>query len=75
MEAWCERWNIKINEENTQGIYFSHGRRQSVSRITLNGKNIPFVNTIKHLGVLCDKKNYMEITHTNDRSQGLQNIY
>jgi hypothetical protein len=20
METWCERWNIKINEEKTQGI-------------------------------------------------------
>jgi hypothetical protein len=22
MEAWCERWNIKINEDKTRGIYF-----------------------------------------------------
>jgi hypothetical protein len=25
--TWCERWNIKINEEKTQAIYFSHQRR------------------------------------------------
>jgi hypothetical protein len=23
-ETWCERWNIKINEDKTQAIYFSH---------------------------------------------------
>jgi hypothetical protein len=23
MEAWCERWNIKLNEDKTQAIYFS----------------------------------------------------
>jgi hypothetical protein len=24
IETWCERWNIKINEDKTQAIYFSH---------------------------------------------------
>jgi hypothetical protein len=28
MSDWCERWNIKINEEKTQAIYFSHQRRR-----------------------------------------------
>jgi hypothetical protein len=23
VETWCERWNIKINEDKTRGIYFS----------------------------------------------------
>jgi hypothetical protein len=26
METWCERWNIKINEDKIQGVYFSHNR-------------------------------------------------
>ncbi|PNF42024.1 hypothetical protein B7P43_G12302 [Cryptotermes secundus] len=41
METWCERWNKKINEDKTQGIYFSRGRRPSESCLTLNGRNIP----------------------------------
>jgi hypothetical protein len=24
METWCEHWNIKINQDKTQGIYYSH---------------------------------------------------
>jgi hypothetical protein len=28
-ETWCESWNIKINEDNTQTIYFSHILRHS----------------------------------------------
>jgi hypothetical protein len=24
MAIWCERWNMKINEEKTTAIYFSH---------------------------------------------------
>jgi hypothetical protein len=24
--TWCERWNIKINENKTRGIYFSRSR-------------------------------------------------
>jgi hypothetical protein len=56
MEAWCERWNIKINEDKTQGIYFSHSRRPPVSHLTLNGRDIPFVNSIKYIGVIFDKR-------------------
>jgi hypothetical protein len=58
METWCERWNIKINEDKTQGIYFSRSRRPPDSHLTrtLNGRNIPFVNSVKYLGVIFDKK-------------------
>jgi hypothetical protein len=38
----------------------------------MNGQNIPFVNNVKYLGVIFDKKiKKKEITHRNDRSQGL----
>jgi hypothetical protein len=46
MEALCERWNIKINEDKTQEIYFCHSCRPPASRLTLNGRIIPFVNDI-----------------------------
>jgi hypothetical protein len=26
MAAWCERWNIKINEDKTRAIYYCHRR-------------------------------------------------
>jgi len=26
IEAWCERWNTKINEDKTWAMYFSHIR-------------------------------------------------
>jgi hypothetical protein len=42
--AWCERWNIKTNEDKTRAIYFSHRSRQPWSLLTLNGRAIPFVN-------------------------------
>jgi hypothetical protein len=51
-----ERWNIKINENKTQGIYFSCSRRPPESHLTLNGRNIPFVNSVKYLGVIFDKE-------------------
>jgi hypothetical protein len=56
MESWYERWNIKINEDKTQGIYFPHSRRPPVSHLTLNRRNIPFVNSAKYLGVIIDKR-------------------
>jgi hypothetical protein len=56
MEAWCERWNIKINEEKTRGIYFSCSRRPPESHLTLNGIDIPFVNNVNYLSVIFDSK-------------------
>jgi hypothetical protein len=65
LATWCERWNIKINEDKTRGIYFSRSRRPSESHLPLHGRNIPFVNSAKYLGVIFNK-----IAHKNDRSQG-----
>jgi hypothetical protein len=56
MAAWCERWDIKINENKTGAIYISHRNRPPDSLLTLNGRNIPFVNSVKYLGVAFDKK-------------------
>jgi hypothetical protein len=56
MESWCERWNIKINEEKTQTIYFSHRRTAVEAFLTLKGRQIPFTNYVKYVGVIFDKK-------------------
>jgi hypothetical protein len=56
MSAWCERLNIKIIEEKTRAIYFSHQRRPLDSLLTLNGRNIPFVNNVKYVGVIFNKR-------------------
>jgi hypothetical protein len=55
MAVWCERGNIKINEDKTRAIYFSH-RIKPPDSLTLNGQNIPFVISVKYLGVIFDKK-------------------
>jgi hypothetical protein len=56
MVAWCKRWNIKINEDKTRAIYFTCRNRPPDSLLMLNGRNIPFVNSVKYLGVLFDKR-------------------
>jgi hypothetical protein len=56
MENRCESWKIKINEDKTQGIYFSSSCRPPESQITLNGRNIPFVNNVKYLSVIFDNE-------------------
>jgi hypothetical protein len=55
METWCERWNVQINEEKTREIYISRNRGPPDSHLTLNGRNILFVNSAKYLGVIFDK--------------------
>jgi hypothetical protein len=56
IETWCERWNIKINEDRTQAIYCSHRLRPPEARLKLHGQNIPFVNLVKYLCVTFDKR-------------------
>jgi hypothetical protein len=56
VEEWFKRWNIKINEDKTHAIYFSLRIRPPESLLTLNGRNIPFVNNVKYFGVIFDKK-------------------
>jgi hypothetical protein len=56
IETWCERWNIKINQDKTQAIYFSHRLRPSEAHLTLNGRNIPFHNHVRYLGVIFNKR-------------------
>jgi hypothetical protein len=53
---WSKRCNIEINGDKTQAIYFSHWVRSPEPLLTLNGRNIPFVNNVKYLGVIFDKK-------------------
>jgi hypothetical protein len=56
IETWCERWNIKINEDKTQAVYFSHRIRAPKCSLTLNGWKIPFVNNVNYLGVIFHKR-------------------
>jgi hypothetical protein len=41
MVEWSKRWNISINDNKTQSLYFSHRIRQPESLLTINGQNIP----------------------------------
>jgi hypothetical protein len=67
-ETWYERWNIKFNEDKTQATYFSHRLRLPEAQFTLNGQNIPFVNSAKYLDVTFDTRNtwrlYIEMIET-----------
>jgi hypothetical protein len=66
IETLRERWNIKINGERTQVIYFSHRLGSPVVRITFNGRNIPFVKHVNYLGVIFDKRRlHIEMNEAN----------
>jgi hypothetical protein len=49
-------WNIKLNEDKTQVIYFFHRLRALEAYLTLNGRKIPFDNRVKYLGVIFDER-------------------
>jgi hypothetical protein len=56
IETWYERWNIKIKEGKTLAIYFSHRVRPPEVHLILNGRNIPYVNCVKYLGVIFERR-------------------
>jgi hypothetical protein len=56
IETLRERWNIKLNVDKAQIINFSHRFRPPKANLMLNGGNIPFVNHVKYLGVVFDKR-------------------
>jgi hypothetical protein len=56
IETGCERWNIKINKDKTQVIYFSHDLRSPETHLPSNGRNIPLVSHIKYLGIIFNKR-------------------
>jgi hypothetical protein len=55
-QSWLEIRNIKINEEKGRAIYFCRGLSLAKTYFTLIGRNIPFVNHVKYLGAISDKK-------------------
>jgi hypothetical protein len=56
MVEWSKRWNIRIKEDKTQAIYFSHKIRLPETFLTIHGQNIHFLNNVKYLGVIFDRK-------------------
>jgi hypothetical protein len=56
VQLWCECWNIKINEGNTQAFYFSRRLRVLEDVIQLNGLDIPFVSNVTYLGATFNRR-------------------
>jgi hypothetical protein len=52
VETWCECCNIEVTEDKIEVICFSFRRRVIETRLTLNGRNIPFVTQVKYLGII-----------------------
>jgi hypothetical protein len=56
IETWYERWYKKVNEDKTHAVYISRRPRPPEAHLSLNRRNIPFVNNVKYLGVILDKR-------------------
>jgi hypothetical protein len=55
VRLWCEHWNVKIKEGETQTINFSRKCKIHEHKLKLNGENNPFVGNEKYLGVIFDR--------------------
>jgi hypothetical protein len=47
---------MKMNEEITRTIYFSHQIRPPETALTMNGRNVPFVNSVIYFRLIFDKR-------------------
>jgi hypothetical protein len=47
---------MKLNDDKTQPIHFSHRLRPPEAHLILNGQNIPFINHVKYHDVIFDKR-------------------
>jgi hypothetical protein len=71
-EMWRDLWKMKLIEDNFQTIYISHRLTPSKAHLTMKGRNIPFVNYAKFLGVILHKRITWKV-HTVPRfAHGLQ---
>jgi hypothetical protein len=75
VELWCELWNIKVNDGNTQeAVCFSRRHRFPEDNLQENGRNILFVHSLKCLCYL-RLEDYTENSYWKDRSQGLGHVH
>lgn len=55
LEKYFSKWKIKINNEKTEAIIFTHSiltrKHSNVVKIHLNNKVIPWNNSVKYLGI------------------------
>jgi hypothetical protein len=58
LEKYYQRWEIKINTDKTQAIYFTKRRTKELPTDPLHilGKEIAWSPAVKYLGVILDKK-------------------
>jgi hypothetical protein len=55
-EVRCELWNVKINEDKTQAIYFTRRHGPVEAQPTLKWRNILFAKDVKYLGVIFNRR-------------------
>lgn len=57
LTKWCNSHKLKISDMKTVAIMFKGNFDESrLAAIKVNGKNIMFVEKVKYLGVIMDKK-------------------
>lgn len=52
---WTKKWRIKLHETKSIHINFTN-RRINTVRVNIDGKEVPYANTAKYLGITLDAK-------------------
>lgn len=52
---WTNKWRIKLNEAKSVHINFTN-KKINVVHVHINGKEVPYANTAKYLGMTLDAK-------------------
>lgn len=67
---WSTKWRLKINGSKSQAVVFTRRFPRQVQPLTIQNENIPFVTTVKYLGVFLDKRLTFKhhVTHIREKA-------
>lgn len=55
-EEWCSRWQVQVNAEKSQAVFFSRRRPPQPAPVLLLDTPLPWTPTVKYLGLIMDRK-------------------
>ena len=56
IHVWCNHWGLKVSETKTKAIIFTNKRKFNPTPLHINNKVVPFVTSMKFLGLIFDQK-------------------
>jgi len=74
IQKWGDKWKIKLNPQKSTAVLFTNRRPKTPGNLKLYGNNIPWLPSLKYLGVILDRKLTWNPHITSKLQQGYQRL-